>query len=327
MAWAVFPASQLHNDPAMSPTISNIRLSISAAAALIAGILLALQIPAQSPAPRPEFDAASIKLNVDGTPYVFNGMKSLGTFSSVNQTLKNLIHEAYGAPSGQRYWIPFVVAPGQGIPIFGGPEWLGADRYDITAKWNVGPADAHMTIQSMAKAESEMNLMLQSLLEQRFQVKVHRETRDLPIYELTIGKPGKLKQAACITFNPDHPLPPSAPGQPPPDYCGASRLGRKGVDWTLNGTGMKMKDLADTLTWLIGDRTIVDKTGFNGTFDAHLRWTPGAGEFGARDAPASPDDAGSIFGVLQQQLGLKLKIGRGPVEVLVVDRAEKPSAN
>ena len=99
------------------------------------------------------------------------------------------------------------------------------------------------------------------------------------------------------------------------------------MDWTLNGAGMKMSELANTLSWLIGSRTIVDKTGFTGTFDAHLRWTPGQGEVGA-SVPPSPDDVNeSIFTVIQEQLGLKLKTGRAPVEVIVIDNAEKPTPN
>jgi uncharacterized protein (TIGR03435 family) len=129
-----------------------------------------------------------------------------------------------------------------------------------------------------------------------------------------------------MIFDPAGPL--AAPGEQTPDYCGASRLGRKGVDWTLDGTGMKMAELAATISNLIGDRTIVDTTGYKGTFDAHLRWTPVLGEFGAGNLPASPDDVNeSVFTVLEEQLGLKLKTGRGPVEVIVVDRAERPSAN
>ena len=272
----------------------------------------ALAALAQTAAPRPEFDAASIRLNTDGGPVVFNGMKSLGTFSSVNQTLKNLIQEAYGVTSGQHYYLPYLKAPGQGVPIFGGPSWLGEDRWDITAKW-------HPT-QSLQTERSQMDLMLQTLLEQRFQVKLHRETRDMPVYELTLVNPGKLKQVHCTVFDPENPSPPAT------EYCGSSRLGRKGMDWTLNVAGMTIAELAGAVSNLIGSRPIVDKTGFKGTFDAHLRWTPGQGEVGA--GVPSPDDVNeSIFTVLQDQLGLKLKTGRAPVEVIVIDNAEKPTAN
>ena len=267
-------------------------------------------------AQRPEFEAATIKLNIDGTPYVFNGMRSLGVFSSDNQTLKNLIQEAYGTPGGHRSWLPFVSTPGQGMPILGGPAWLGEDRYDITAKWTVPPG------QPFLKAQADMELRLQSLLETRCGLQLHRETRQLPIYEMTLANASKLKQARCAVFDPDNP----GPGDV--HYCGASGLSRQGRDWTLDGNAMKMSQLADTLSWLVGGgRTIIDKTGYTGTFDAHLRWTPDQGQFGASDSTVPPDDAGSIFSVLEQQLGLKLKPSTGPVEVLVIDHVERPSAN
>jgi uncharacterized protein (TIGR03435 family) len=89
-----------------------------------------------------------------------------------------------------------------------------------------------------------------------------------------------------------------------------------------------MADLANTLSYLIGSRTVVDKTGFTARFDIYLRWTPGPGEVGAPNVLASPDDlTESIFTVLQEQLGLKLTTGRGLVEVIVIDHAERPSAN
>ena len=271
-------------------------------------------------APRPEFEAASIRLNVDETPYVFNGMQSPGVFSSRYQSLKNLIQEAYGTHSGRVSWLPFFVVAGQGLPILGGPGWL-SDRYDITAKWSVPPGE------SLTKSQAEMNLMLQSLLEKRFALQLHRETRQVPIYEMTLTTTSKLKQASCLVFDPDNPPTPAAPNDHP-HYCGASGLGRKGRDWTLDGTAMKMSELADALSWLIGsDRTVVDKTGFKGTFDAHLRWTPDQGQVGATDSTVPPDDAGSIFSVLEQQLGLKLKTGTGTVEVLLIDHVERPSAN
>ena len=309
--------------PAFGP-----RLLLVAAAFAVLGIPNSGRSQTQSPVLRPEFEVASVRPNVEGGPIVFNGMKSPGTFSSQNQTLKNLIQEAYGSSSGgRRNWLPFFVAPGQGMQILGGPPWIGSDRYDITAKWNA-PANARVTVQSIEKTESEMDLMLRSLLEQRFRVKVHRETRDLPIYEMTLENPRKLSQGRCITFDPGNPKQSSiVDGQTLP-YCGASGLGRKGLDWTLDGAGIKMTQLADTLSFLIGNRTIVDKTGYMGTFDAHLRWTPGQGEVGATNAPASQDDVGeSIFSVLQEQLGLKLKAGKGPVEVLVIDNAERPTEN
>jgi uncharacterized protein (TIGR03435 family) len=276
---------------------------------------------AQSPPSRPEFEAASIHLNIDGTPYVFNGMKSPGTFSAENQTLRNLIQEAYGIPGGRRSWLPAFVAPGEGMPILGGPPWLGSDRWDITAKWNIAPASGPMTMQTFEAEQARMELMLQTLLDQRFHLKLHRESRILPVYEMTLTNPAKLKQATCTVFDPENFQ------ESIPNYCGASHLGRKGIDWTLNGTGMKMSQLANTLSWLIGDRTIVDKTGYTGTFDAHLRWTPGQGEVGG-NVPSGPDDVNeSVFTVLQDQLGLRLKTAKGPVQVIVIDNVTRPDPN
>lgn len=290
----------------------------------IVGLLIVLPALAQSP--RPEFEVASIRLNVNGGPWVFNGQKSPGTFASENQTLRALIQEAYGRPSGKRNWLPVFVAAGTGFPILGGPKWIGSDRYDITAKWTASP-DAYATVQSIDKTQAEMDLRLRALLEQRFKLKLHRETRELPVYELRIAKAGKLRQGTCTPFNPANPLL-STPDPQPVNYCGTSGLGRKGLDWTLDGTGMKMADLANTLSFLIGTNTVVDKTGFTGAFDAHLRWTPGMGEFGATHVPPSPDDVNeSIFTVLQEQLGLTLKADKGPVEVIVIDHVERPSEN
>jgi uncharacterized protein (TIGR03435 family) len=288
---------------------------------------------AQSSAPRPEFEVASIRPNIEGGPVVFMGQKSPGTFSAQNETLQNLIQEAYGVTSEQRNWLPFPVPFGQAVQILGGPDWMGSDRYDITAKSNAVPVEGQRTMHAMERLQSEMDLMLRTLLEQRFGLKVHWETRDLPVYELTLAKAGKLRQGSCTTFSPDSPLAASGPGRQSPNYCGSSRLRRKGLDWTLDGTAIKMTELAGTLSNLIGNRPIMDKTGYAGTFDVHLQWTPGPGERGAPDVPASSFEQdpynvpASIFTALWEQLGLKLKAGRGPVEVLIVDHAEKPSAN
>ena len=293
--------------------------------------LAAMTLVGMLSAQGPEFEVASIKRNIDGGPMVFMGMKSPGTYSAQNETVRNLIQGAYGAPSGQRNWLPFIVAPGLGVPIVGGPEWTGSERYDITAKWNVGSGDGRVTIQSIGKAQAEMAPMLRSLLERRFQLKVHRETRELPVYEMTLAKAGKLARGSCTTFDPEH-LPDSVvPGQlsgsHTTNYCGASRLGRKGLDWTLDGTGMRMGELADTLSFLIGSRVIIDKTGFTEGFDIHLRWTPGRGEVGADVPLPAGDSSASVFTVLREQLGLELKTGTGPVEVLAIDHVERPSAN
>jgi uncharacterized protein (TIGR03435 family) len=271
-------------------------------------------------APRPEFEVASIRQNKDGGPRVFLGEKSPGTFSAENASLWQLIQRAYGV-TNQRPGLPFEIAPQQGLPILGGPSWLGSARFDISAKW---------TPESAQEPQAQLRLRVQTLLEQRFRLMLHRETKDLPVYELTMLKgAAKLRHGTCITFDPLHPQPPIPPGEPPPNYCGNSRIRRQGLDWTFDGTAISMADLAGTVGMLIDQhRTVVDKTGFGGKFDVHLQWTPGLGELGEHDLPVPPEGAGaSIFSVLADQLGLKLKAGHAPVEVLVIDHAEMPSAN
>jgi uncharacterized protein (TIGR03435 family) len=291
---------------------------------LAIGMLTAPRTDAQSPVQRPEFEVASIKPNVELGPRVFIGERSPGTFSAENVTLQNLIQEAYGSAS--EHWLPYRKAPQQGLPILGGPGWAGSDRFDITAK-STGPR--RRTSGVTKEAQVQMDLMLRALLEDRFRLKLHRETKDLPVFAMTVAKGGlKLGHQSCVTFNPDS-LPTIVPGQKPPNYCGSARIGRTGADWTLDGAAMSMNDLAGTLSLLIGSRPVIDRTGFTGLFDVHMQWTPGPGQPGDADKPASSDDVGgqSVFTVLHRQLGLELKTDMGPVEILVIDHVEKPSVN
>lgn len=207
--------------------------------------------------------------------------------------------------------------------ISGGPGWIDSARYDVAAKADTNTAPA------------QVMPMLKSLLADRFQVKVHREIKEVPVYALVVGKNGpKLespKDGDCTSFDPASPKPP-APGQKPLTYCGTIRMGRSSMD----GAGISAEQLRSMLSGIMG-RTVIDETGLKGTFNVHLRWradqsTPGCPELrepltSGPDAP-TPDSAGpSIFTALQEQLGLRLESGKGPVEMLVIDRAEKPSDN
>jgi uncharacterized protein (TIGR03435 family) len=194
---------------------------------------------AQSSASRPEFEVASIKPNIEGGPVVFMGQKSPGTFSAQNETLRNLIQEAYGVTSEQRNWLPFPVPFGQSVQILGGPAWIGSERYDITAKSDAVPVEGQRTMQAMVKLQSEMDLMLRTLLERRFQLKVHWETRDLPVYELTLAKAGKLRRGRCTAFNPDSPQSLSAPDGNPQIIAAAKNC--EGRDWIGPWTTQQLK--------------------------------------------------------------------------------------
>jgi uncharacterized protein (TIGR03435 family) len=227
-----------------------------------------------------------------------------------NLTLRRLILNAYGVQDHQ---------------LSGDPPWAASEHYDIQAT-----AAGNTSVQQMEGP------MLQVLLEERFKLMLHRETRQLPVYELAPGKDGaKLqpsKEGSCTTYSVDSAPPPApAPGQPNGNFCGL-HLTVNGLNRTLDGKGVTMAafatNLSRTYTSELG-RNVIDRTGLTGTFDVHLKWTidpltvPAAG-----GAAAPPDPAGpSLFAALQDQLGLRLESAKGPVEVLVVDHVEKPSAN
>ncbi len=206
------------------------------------------------------------------------------------------------------------------MQVLGGPGWIDSDRYDIVAKAEGNPP-----------REQLYGPMLRALLEDRFQLKVHRETKEAPVYLLTIAKGGaklqRAKEGGCVSTDINHPLPQPAPGQPRLRACGS---GVTGLDGTLDLYGATMAGLSTQLGIRL-DRDVIDKTGIVGMFDIHLEVSradllPRAvagGEAGQADL--SDSTGPSIFTALQQQLGLKLESGKGPVEFLVIDRIEKPS--
>ena len=275
---------------------------ISRAAVLLAtvGILSAQDT-------RPQFEVASIKPSAAGPGSMF-GSRGPGMFNTENTPFKMLMSQAYGV---------------KGFQISGGPSWINSDGYTITAK-----ASGEGTPKERFE---KMMLMLQVLLEDRFQLRFHRETKEMPIYALTVAKSGKLAPANCVQYDEkNRPAPPAA-GQPPIRFCGNIRGGRSGPNSTLDAMGISM---ADFIRWLsnVTGRTIVDKTGFAGTFDAKMEYMPemaqGAPPTGDGAPPPPVENAApSLFTALQERLGLKLESERGPVEILVIDRVERPTEN
>jgi uncharacterized protein (TIGR03435 family) len=219
-----------------------------------------------------------------------------GGLNGVNVLPVTLISNAYDAA---------------GYEIEGMPSWVRADRYDVTAK--AAPGTSAL----------QQKLMLQSLLEERFQLKTHRETKDAPAYFLTIAKSGSklqpLKEGSCAVPDLTRPIAPPQPGDKPP--CGLLRPGRSPTAQTLDSSGLTMALLAKTLGAMLG-RTVIDRTGVNGQVDRlHL-------EFASARLDNSSNDSGpSIFTALEEQAGLKLESGKGPVEFLVIDHIEKPADN
>lgn len=176
--------------------------------------------------------------------------------------------------------------------IFGGPDWTasGDVLYDIAAK---AEGDKPPTMDQARR-------MLQTLLADRFQLKLHKEPKEISIYALVVNKTGpKLKQSAT-----------NAKFDMSLDMGPKSRM----------SATMSMASLAGQLTNLVTERPVVDKTGLTGLYDFTLEWAPD-------DAPTDVTEGPSIFTAVQEQLGLKLESTKAPVEVLVIDHVERPSAN
>lgn len=257
------------------------------------------------PAARPGFQSISIKRSTPNQP---------GMSMSSNATLLLLIQFAY-APHDN----PMAghTTPLPASEIVGGPDWIRSERYDINAK----PApntDPKMWWQ-----------MWQTLLAERFQLQVHRETRELPVYILTAAKNGlKLppaQPADCVSFPPGT-RPHFVRGKVDCGYVSGPGTGF-GAGLGMVGRKVRIADFAKELA-LILDRPVLDQTGFTGEFDLKLNFSPGAAlaGFPGHGGPPIPG-LPNIFTALEDQLGLQLTPSTAPVQVLVIDRAEKPVAD
>jgi uncharacterized protein (TIGR03435 family) len=204
--------------------------------------------------------------------------------------------------------------------VTGGPGWIDSERFNIDAKAEGAPSfnQEYVTLQYRR---------LQTLLRDRFNLTIHRETKDLPVYELTVAKGGpKLQQPNCVRREPDDFT--IAPGK----YCGL--IGGSISIGRLQASGTTMADLANYLSNPLS-RTVVDKTAITGEFDFQLTFTPDAPAGPSSDAPgprpadgaAAADLRLDFFTAMQEQLGLKLESAKGPVEILVIDHVERPSEN
>jgi uncharacterized protein (TIGR03435 family) len=246
---------------------------------------------AQTTAPRPKFDAfevATIKpVDPDAKAGRYIIMQGNNRFVEKAYTLKLLIAAAYDLNPRT---------------ISGGPGWIESDHYDIVA---VTPGEVRPT-------HDEQMSMLRNLLMDRFRLTFHREQKVLSIYELEIAKNGpKLKES-------------TSPADAAPQLI-STVYPQRIVMPARNAT---MSDLARLMQRAILDRPVVDKTGLTGRYDFDLEWAPDETQFGG-EVPVAPADAPSLplFSAIQQQLGLRLEATRGPIAALVVDKAERPSAN
>ena len=255
-----------------------------------------------APAAKPiTFEVASVKPNTSGDGRVLITPQPGGRLNLVNVPLRFMIRYAYRV---------------QDFQVVGGPDWLGTARFDVVAKAEAGNP-----------SQEELQLMLRSLLADRFKLVVRPDRSEMPTYSLVQaradGKTGAQLRKSDANCGPASA--PPAPGQFPP--CG-SMVGFG----SLKARGSTMPALATGLSTFAG-RIVVDRTGLAGGYDVDLNWTPdqiprpaGGGDQPVQVNGVTVDPNGpSLFTALQEQLGLKLESARGPVDVLVVERAEKPA--
>ena len=251
----------------------------------------AISLSAQAPQRTLTFDVTSVKSNTSGE----QGGSSRGQpgrYVGVNVTLRRVMGLAY--------------LPVQ--EIIGGPDWINTERFDIEGRAEGTPN------------QEQMREMLRSLLADRFKLVVHRETRQMPAYALTLARTDGTLGSQLRRAAPCEPPATPAPPQPTPGpRCGGFSVG----DGSMRGVGVTMMRLAAELASATEGRHVVDRTGLSGDFDVTLTWNADA----LRPENPNAERAASIFAAIQRQLGLKLEPITAPIEVLVIDSAERPLGN
>jgi uncharacterized protein (TIGR03435 family) len=309
------------------PRVSRPRMACTVAVCAGAAVILAAGtlVRAQSSKSQAEFEVASVRRSNPNTGGGGGGKSKDGggglrpgldhgrfNFSS---TLFGLIIRAYGAMSCNEGKADCAL-------ISGGPNWLTKDRFDVLAKMPDGSPD-YTFLQFLRGQAPQLQLMLQSMLAERFSLKVHRETRQLSVYALTLVKQGsKLKEASGEMIQLKDGT--SVKNQsllwtpaPLPDGTRSEHLIRMFV------RDQSMKGLVDSLSRLM-DRPVLDRTGLKGTFDITMDYERNPD---GPDTPGSDITGPAMFTAFQEELGLKFESTRAPVEVLIIDHAEKPSEN
>ncbi len=259
-------------------------------------------------APLLSYEVATIK------PYIYSPPVP-GVMWSSGDTARDLIRSAYSSSTSN---LPT-------SQVVGGPSWIDKDLFQITTK---PPADLELAMRNMTFADRfrQDHAMQQSLLADRFHLKVHFEVRELPIYALVPAKGGlKLKQVAAP---PPHdfatPLPAPSADQPALETANVG-TDVKGADF-VHARAISIARFITILSTNLnqtGDRPVADQTGFTGYFDIDdLRWSPSES---ANAANAS--DAPSLTTALEETLGLRLVLTKGPFEVVVIDSIDRPTEN
>jgi bla regulator protein blaR1 len=255
------------------------------------------------------FETASVKPNKSGDEERFTRVDPGGGLTVVNMQLRELITWAYQIQSFQ---------------LEGGPGWIASDRFDILAK-------PEREVPSTGEQDPR-RMMLRTLLADRFKLVMHKETKELPIFELVLarqdGKLGPQLRPAAVDCAARAAAaragtPPPSSGPPGPGFCGTTMN-----PVSVRGGGATMAMLASLLE-RAAKRLVIDRTGLKGNWDLEVNYTPDRSQLPPGvELPSSIDPNGpSLFTALEEQLGLKLRPARGPVEVLVIDSVQQPTPN
>jgi uncharacterized protein (TIGR03435 family) len=295
---------------------------------VLLGVLASATLTAQQPSPAPpdaalRFEVASVKPNKSGEGFIAFNMQP-ERLNLTNIPVRQLIVRAYQV---------------QPYQVLGGPSWLTSDRFDLTAKAPGG------------STPQQMNVMLQSLLSDRFKLKIHKETRQSDVYRLVKaradGKLGENVKPAAVDCaagrgRPGGPAPGPTLGAPvPPGLPGARGAGPSGPGGGPGGcymmvgpggleiAGQSMSAFANSLANQLG-RPVRDETGLTGNYDFVVTFMPEGGRGGlpppgAPELPPIDPNAPALTTAVIEQLGLKLEPAKGPVEMIVIDSIDQPT--
>jgi len=249
---------------------------------------------AQAPPNGPAFNAfevATIKPTDPDSKARLIRMQSVNRFYATGFTLQALVAVAYSLTPRA---------------ISGRSAWTDSDRYDILAST---PGDMQPNL-------DEQMAMLRKLLTDRFQLTFHRESKELPVFAITVAKGGpRLKPSA------------SPPGALPELINVIYPEEKGGVHVMLPARNATIPQFAAMMQRTVLDRPVVDQTGLSGTYDFDLEWTPDENQFGGSLPRSVESTKPSLFVAMQEQLGLRIEATKGPVQALVIDRVERPSEN
>jgi uncharacterized protein (TIGR03435 family) len=284
-------------------TVTRVGLLLTAVAAITPGALVS-HSNAQQPTP-PSFEVATVKPSDPQKPLPPSLRFSPNRLSVGSMTLQDLISIAYNLTYGADQ------------QISGGPDWIHSEKFDVVAKEDETVA-AHLHKLLPEQQGDENRRMLRELLAERFALKVHHETRDLSTYVLSIAKGGpRLKPVV---------LDPHLPANIPPNRINV--MGRGFLVGHDADTALLVKVLSGQPE--MDGHIVIDKTGLTRRYDFTLKWEPDSmadGSSSKAETNGQSESLPSFFTALQEQLGLKLASSKEPVDVVVVDSADRPSEN